>query len=124
MLAELCRTLDAADIVFSAAVIGAGTAFFQAVVAHGHEGVMVKHLNSVYRPGKHSPKWKKMRVTADGPDDGSQTIHLLGAPVALIVALVEAAPNSRETCRSAKNSAGNAGRCVGLGPRMDGIQLP
>jgi ATP-dependent DNA ligase len=61
MLAELCRTLDAADIAFSAGVTGAGTVFFQAVVAHGHEGVMAKHLNSAYRPGKRSPAWKKIK---------------------------------------------------------------
>jgi ATP-dependent DNA ligase len=60
-LSELCRTLDAADIEFSAGVIGAGAGFFQAVVAHGHEGVMAKHLSSAYRPGKRSPAWKKIK---------------------------------------------------------------
>jgi ATP-dependent DNA ligase len=61
MLAEMCYKLDTAEVPFSAGVIGAGAAFFQAVVAHGHEGVMAKQLNSAYRPGKRSPAWKKLK---------------------------------------------------------------
>jgi ATP-dependent DNA ligase len=48
MLAGLCHKLDPAVIEFSAGVIGAGAALYQAAVAHGHEGVMAKHLSSAY----------------------------------------------------------------------------
>jgi ATP-dependent DNA ligase len=60
LLAEVCERLDGV-VVFSPAVIGAGTALFQAVVAAGHEGVMAKQLRSVYRPGKRSSTWKKIK---------------------------------------------------------------
>jgi ATP-dependent DNA ligase len=47
VLAEVCKKLDVPEIEFSCAVIGAGTAFYQAVVADGQEGVMAKQLTSV-----------------------------------------------------------------------------
>jgi bifunctional non-homologous end joining protein LigD len=71
MLAEMCQTLDSAEVPFSAGVIGAGTAFFQAVVAHGHEGVMAKHLSSAYRLGKRSPAWKKIKPRQRNGQDTS-----------------------------------------------------
>jgi bifunctional non-homologous end joining protein LigD len=46
-LAELCEKLDLPQVEFSPAVIGAGSAFFETVVAAGHEGVMAKLLKSV-----------------------------------------------------------------------------
>ena len=61
MLAEMCHKLDPAEVRFSAEVIGVGTAFYQAAVACGHEGVMAKHLTSAYRPGKRSTAWKKIK---------------------------------------------------------------
>ena len=64
VLAEVLHKLDAAELQFSAGVIGAGTAFYQAVVAQGHEGVMAKHLTSAYRPGKRAPTWKKIKPRA------------------------------------------------------------
>ena len=39
-LAEVCEKLDDPKVEFSPAVVGAGTAFYQTVVAAGHEGVM------------------------------------------------------------------------------------
>ena len=60
-LAELCQKLAVPEVVFSPAVIGAGTAFYQTVVAAGQEGVMAKQLWSVYRPGKRSNTWKKIK---------------------------------------------------------------
>jgi bifunctional non-homologous end joining protein LigD len=39
-LAEVCHNLAMADVPFSAGVIGAGTAFYQAAVAQGHEDSM------------------------------------------------------------------------------------
>jgi ATP-dependent DNA ligase len=60
LLAEVCERLDGV-VVFSPAVIGAGTALFQAAVAARHEGVMAKQLMSVYWPGKRSSTWKKIK---------------------------------------------------------------
>jgi ATP-dependent DNA ligase len=69
LLAEMCQGLAVADVHFSAGVIGAGTAFFEAAVARGHEGVMAKYLGSTYRPGRRSAAWRKIkpRLRADGP---------------------------------------------------------
>jgi len=61
VLAEVCEQLDAPEVVFSPAVIGAGRSFYHKVVAAGHEGVMAKLLNSAYRPGKRSTTWKKVK---------------------------------------------------------------
>jgi len=61
VLAEVCERLDAEAVLFSPAMIGAGTALYQAVVAEGQEGVMAKQLMSVYRPGKRSAAWKKIK---------------------------------------------------------------
>src|SRR5262245_9430311 len=60
VLAEVCERLDGV-VVFSPAVIGAGTALFQAAVAARHEGVVAKQLISIYRPGKRSVTWKKIK---------------------------------------------------------------
>ena len=61
MLAEVCEKLVVPEVEFSPAVIGAGRAFYQTVVAAGHEGVMAKRLTSIYRPGKRSVAWKKIK---------------------------------------------------------------
>src|SRR5262249_28127894 len=47
--------------LWSAGVVGAGTAFYQAVVASGHEGVVAKSLAATYRPGNRSPAWRKIK---------------------------------------------------------------
>jgi ATP-dependent DNA ligase len=60
-LAEVCAKLATAEVVFSPAVIGAGTPFYREVVAAGHEGVMAKLQSSAYRPGKRSVTWKKIK---------------------------------------------------------------
>ena len=73
VLAEVCEKLDAAEVDFSPAVIGAGTAFYHQVVAAGHEGVMAKLLKSMYRPGKRSVMWKKIKPRShSGKDTGVQ----------------------------------------------------
>jgi ATP-dependent DNA ligase len=64
VLAELCETLEVPEVVFSPAVVGAGTAFYHKVVAAGHEGVMAKLLNSAYRPEKRTITWKKIKPRA------------------------------------------------------------
>jgi bifunctional non-homologous end joining protein LigD len=63
-LAELCEKLAAPEVVFSPAVIGAGTAFYRRVVAAGQEGIVAKLRNSAYRPGKRSITWKKIKPRA------------------------------------------------------------
>jgi ATP-dependent DNA ligase len=64
MLIEVCEKLEVPEVVFSPAVIGAGTAVYHQVVAAGHEGVMAKLLNSAYRPGKRCITWKKIKPGA------------------------------------------------------------
>src|SRR5262245_48953545 len=61
VLAEVCEKLDVTEVEFSPAVIGAGTMLYQTVVTAGHEGVMAKQIRSVYRPGKRSVSWKKIK---------------------------------------------------------------
>jgi bifunctional non-homologous end joining protein LigD len=60
-LAELCATTALPEVVFSAAVTGAGHAFYAAAVAAGQEGVVAKHLASAYRPGRRVPAWRKIK---------------------------------------------------------------
>ena len=60
-LVEVCAKLAAAEVMFSPAVVGAGTPFYRQVVAAGYEGIMAKLLNSAYRPGKRSVTWKKIK---------------------------------------------------------------
>ncbi|HMF14151.1 MAG TPA: hypothetical protein VKE94_17670 [Gemmataceae bacterium] len=66
MLADLCQRLDAADVQFSAGVIGAGKAFYEAAIAQGHEGVMAKHVASTYLPGRRSAAWRKIKPRLQG----------------------------------------------------------
>jgi ATP-dependent DNA ligase len=61
VLATLCQRLEAADVHFSAGVVGAGTALYEAALARGHEGVMAKHLGATYRPGRRSAAWRKIK---------------------------------------------------------------
>ena len=61
VLAELCAALGAPGVQFSAGVVGRGRAFYEAVVAQGHEGVLAKHLASTYRPGRRSAAWRKIK---------------------------------------------------------------
>jgi len=65
LLIEVCQKLKVPEVEFSPAVIAAGTAFYQEVVAAGHEGVMAKLQNSAYRPGKRSITWKKIKPRAE-----------------------------------------------------------
>jgi bifunctional non-homologous end joining protein LigD len=60
-LAELVAAARAPRLVFSDGVVGAGRAFFDQVVAQGHEGVLAKHLASRYWPGRRSPAWRKIK---------------------------------------------------------------
>jgi ATP-dependent DNA ligase len=60
-LAALCGGLDLPEVLFSAGVIGAGTALYAVALAQGHEGVVAKRLASPYRPGRRSPAWRKLK---------------------------------------------------------------
>jgi bifunctional non-homologous end joining protein LigD len=64
-LAEACERLDLAEVLFSAGVVGQGRAFYAATVAHGHEGLVAKHLASPYRPGRRTPAWCKIKPRAE-----------------------------------------------------------
>ena len=71
VLAEVCEKLDVPEVEFSPAVVGAGTAFYQTVLAAGHEGIVAKQLLSAYRPGKRSVTWKKIKPRSRrGKDTG------------------------------------------------------
>jgi ATP-dependent DNA ligase len=39
----------------------AGTAWYALPLAHGHEGVVAKHLASTYRSGRRSPAWRNIK---------------------------------------------------------------
>jgi ATP-dependent DNA ligase len=61
VLAEICEKLRAPEVECSPAVIRSGIELYQAAVVAGHEGVMAKQLRSVYRPGKRSVCWRKVK---------------------------------------------------------------
>jgi ATP-dependent DNA ligase len=61
LLAEVCQTLAAPEVLFSEGVVGTGRALFAAVVAQGQEGIVAKHQGSTYRPGKRNPAWRKIK---------------------------------------------------------------
>src|SRR5262245_47123280 len=67
LLAEACEKLGVSEVESSPAVIGAGIALYQTAVASGHEGVMAKQLVSMYRPGKRSVTWKKIKPSTRRP---------------------------------------------------------
>jgi ATP-dependent DNA ligase len=79
VLAELCHRLNAADVQFSAGVIGAGKALYEAAIAHGHEGVMAKHVTSTYRPGRRSAAWRKIKPRQKGIRREIPTCYIWGA---------------------------------------------
>jgi bifunctional non-homologous end joining protein LigD len=60
-LAELCATLALPELALADGVIGNGRAFFAAAIAAGHEGVVAKRLDAIYRPGRRSATWRKIR---------------------------------------------------------------
>jgi ATP-dependent DNA ligase len=60
-LAALCAGLHLPELLFSAGVMGTGTALYAAALARGHEGVVAKRLASPYRPGRRSPAWRKIK---------------------------------------------------------------
>ena len=61
LMAKIVARLQVPDVIFSAGVVGTGTALYAAALAQGHEGVMAKHLSSTYRPDRRSPAWRKIK---------------------------------------------------------------
>jgi ATP-dependent DNA ligase len=57
LLKELLDQVKDPLLAYSDGIVGAGRAFFDKVVAKGHEGVMAKHHTSRYLPGQRSPSW-------------------------------------------------------------------
>jgi ATP-dependent DNA ligase len=60
-LVALTKRLRLAEVLFSAGVVGCGTAWYAAALAQGHEGIVAKHWASTYRPGRRSPAWRKIK---------------------------------------------------------------
>jgi bifunctional non-homologous end joining protein LigD len=60
-LRELLAPLQDSVLRYSASVLGKGREYFAQAVAQGHEGVMAKHLSSLYLPGKRSHAWRKIK---------------------------------------------------------------
>ena len=60
-LQELLQHLKERYVVFSEGVVGAGRAFFEAVVTQGQDGMIAKHRASRYRPGRRSSAWRKIK---------------------------------------------------------------
>jgi ATP-dependent DNA ligase len=66
LLAEVVAPLPVSEVIFSAGVVGTGTALYAAALVQGHEGIMAKHLASTYWPGRRSTAWRKIKPkTAD-----------------------------------------------------------
>lgn len=60
-LRHLVETLGSPRIVFSDGIVGAGKAYFDAVIQQGLEGVVAKRLDSRYLPGKRTDCWIKIK---------------------------------------------------------------
>jgi ATP-dependent DNA ligase len=60
-LTELMGQHPDQGLVLSAGIAGSGRTFFDKVVEQGHEGVMAKHLQSRYLPGRRVQAWRKIK---------------------------------------------------------------
>ena len=61
LLRVLVEEMNDPLLAYSDGIVGAGKAFFERVVAEGHEGVMAKHRTSRYVPDQRSPSWRKIK---------------------------------------------------------------
>jgi DNA ligase D-like protein (predicted ligase) len=66
-LRELVEQLQEPVLAFSDGVVGNGRAFYEQVVAQGHEGVMAKLQTSGYRPEKRCSAWQKIKPRGQLP---------------------------------------------------------
>lgn len=60
-LAGLMARLQEPLVRLSEGQVGCGRQVFARVVAQGQEGIMAKHLASLYQPGRRSPAWQKIK---------------------------------------------------------------
>jgi ATP-dependent DNA ligase len=60
-LVELLGQHPDHGLVLSEGIPGSGRTFFDKVVEQGHEGVMAKHLQSRYLPGRRVQAWRKIK---------------------------------------------------------------
>jgi len=60
-LEELLDRCYEPRLVFSEGVVGPGREFFKQAVAQGHEGVMAKHVQGRYLPGRRMSAWRKIK---------------------------------------------------------------
>jgi DNA ligase D-like protein (predicted ligase) len=60
-LVEVLASQEMPELLFSEGIAGLGQDFFKRMVALGHEGIMAKHQNSRYHPGKRSSAWRKIK---------------------------------------------------------------
>ena len=67
ILLDVLGKIKASELMFSEGIVEFGQAFFEQVVANGHEGMMAKHRSSRYLPGKRSAAWKKIKPTRTLP---------------------------------------------------------
>ena len=61
LLRELLDQVNDPLLAYSDGIVGTGKAFFDKVVAAGHEGVMAKHQTSRYLAGQRSSSWRKIK---------------------------------------------------------------
>jgi bifunctional non-homologous end joining protein LigD len=61
LLRELLDQVNDPLLAYSDGIMGAGRAFFDQVVAAGHEGVMAKKHTSCYLAGQRSSSWRKIK---------------------------------------------------------------
>ena len=86
ILADLLRLLEAPRVLLSHGVVGPGKAMFEQVVCQGHEGVMAKHLQSRYLPGRRSSCWLKLKPREVLPCVIIGYVPARGGPRSLLVA--------------------------------------
>jgi ATP-dependent DNA ligase len=63
VLADVLDRRELAGLLLSEGLAGLGQAFFERMVAQGHEGIMAKLQSSRYVPGQRSSAWRKMKPT-------------------------------------------------------------
>ena len=62
-LEALVRGADQTRLVLSEGVVGAGLAFFEGIKERAVEGMVAKHLESPYLPGRRTEAWTKIKET-------------------------------------------------------------
>src|SRR5581483_8892991 len=82
----------------STQVRGDGRAMYKYALAHGWEGLIAKHAASLYKPGKRTPDWRKLKIVHEqefvvgGWTEPRQTRAYFGA---LLLGVYEGAGSAR-----------------------------